>query len=67
MFSSNLLENGLGIVSASHFMHDFSAKNSLPDWLCLYFMCLKIVCFPVCDVIKFGILIKHEQKVKTKS
>ena len=63
-------KGGLGLVSLSHFLHDFWRKIfltlyaikwlNLIAWLPLLLeilgnMCIIITCFPVCDVIKFEI------------
>ena len=60
-------KGGLGLVFLSHFLHDFWRKNlyaikwlNLIVWLSLLLqilgnMCIIIICFPVCDVIKFEI------------
>ena len=64
-FSFDFLEKCLGIVSAPHFVYDFSRKmffmlysvnwpNSIVWWLLLLDilgnMCIAVVCFPGCDV-----------------
>ena len=63
-------KGGLGLVSLSHFLHDFWRKIfltlyaikwlNLIAWLPLLLeilgnMCIIITCFPVCEVIKFEI------------
>ena len=67
MFKFDFLEKGLGIVSPSHFMNDFSRKifmlysRNWPDfivWLPLFLetfgnMCIEILCFSAYDVINF--------------
>ena len=70
MLNFNFSEKGLGLVSASHFANDFSRKMILmlhsinwPNlivWLPLLLqilgnMCITIVCYPGCDIIKFEI------------
>ena len=70
MLNFNFLEKALEIVYPPHFVHDFSTKMFLMlysinwpnfnDWLPLLLeilvnMCIAIVCYPGCDVIKFKI------------
>ena len=70
MLNFNFPEKGLGLVSASHFVYKLSRKMFLmlysinwPNaivWLPLLLeildnMCITIVCYPGCDVIKFEI------------
>ena len=71
MLNFRFLEmDGLGLVSPPHFVYDFSRKIFLmlhsinwPNfivWLPLLLeilgnMCFKIICWPGCDVTKFGI------------
>ena len=66
----NISEKGLGLVSQAHFVYDFSRKMFLMlhsinwenfiVWLLLLLeilgnTCIKIVCWPCCDFIKFEI------------
>ena len=91
MFNFNFSEKGLGLVSPSHSMYDFSIKMFLMlhsfNWLnfivwlsllreILSNMCITIVCYPDCAVIKFEINLTFlsntsfcymTKKVKTKS
>ena len=65
LINLDFLEKGLGIVSALHFVHDFSRKMpysiNWPNcivWFPLLLeilgnMCIQIVCFPDCDVKSF--------------
>ena len=70
MLNFDFLDKGLGIVSAAHFVYDFSTKMFLmlysinwPNfiaWLPLPLemlgsMCIEIVCYPGCDVMDFEI------------
>ena len=63
MFKLNFSEKNLRLVSPLHFVYDFWRKVFLMLYLltdqiflsdCLYFsMCITIVCWPGCDVIRF--------------
>ena len=70
MFNFNIIVNGLGLVSPSHLVHDFSRKTILMlysvnwpsfivwlPWLLemLDNVCITIVCSPGCYFIKFEI------------
>ena len=68
MLNFDFLDEGLGIVSPAHFVHDFSTKMfpmldsiNRPNFIArlpllleiLSNMCIAIVCYPGCDVMDF--------------
>ena len=70
MLNFDFLDEGLGIVSPAHFVHDFSTKTfvmlysinwpNLIVWLPLLLeilsnMCIAIVYYPGCDVMDFEV------------
>ena len=72
MLKIEFLEKGVGIVSPIYFVNDFSRKTFLtlysinwPNFIVklsvppeiLGNICIAIVCFPVCDVISFEIIL----------
>ena len=78
MAGIDFLQKGLGIVSPSHFVNDFSRKMflilysinwpSLIVWLAFLLemfgnACIAIVCFPCCDVIILKLILSFYQFV----